>query len=1053
MKGKYIILIMASVLSAAVCAQTFDVLPYEYGFEEAEAAEEAHWVLNPGTDLSVDGIDRWAIGTAISHADRRAMYISVDSGLTCSAGSASNEEIVQFAYRDFVLPDGRYYFTFDWLCPTMSLYGGYTTYVNLNNSQQSLNVYEQLGSSTLPNVGRPSVGALRSDHWENANFTITVKQPTNGQVRTVRVWFAWVNSLADSVQSGLSAVIDNIQLTKADCPLPKGLSGFVEDCDNVNFEWLGSSARYQFQFRPTGDTGRWRNRMVNNAETSITLQSMSEGNYDFRVRGICYGEDSITGLPDTTYSPYVYLTNFNIFCPELHCINYLSLNDSNWAKCTYGKSGSSYTGSENAPYQNVGCIDYGWDKKASRHTVIWDTLATDPRTGGQLRMVPRGTSASVRLGNWDDGNGAEAITYRYDVDSANSILLVNYAIVLEEPSGHGEEGVPRFVIKIKDAHGNIIDPTCGVVSLNSETKGGTGWTSYKYYETPTSYGDDIVFKDWTTLGLNLDQYVGQTIYISVETFDCFWGAHYGYAYFTMDCQTARIKNTSCGNQASMTVYAPTGFKYAWYAGNEPRPRSQTQQIDIQATDPTNWRCELTSTENDACSFNLEINTTARFPQAEFSIEYVPENCENKCKITNTSYVWTNEDGQRHEHRDEVCDEYEWSFGKPGQEDDTNDPNPGYITFPDEGGHFNVTLYASLGQGGGACTSDTTIHIFVPAIGDSHHVLDTMICEGSFIEFHDKKYFETGTYTYVGKTKLGCYANDTLLLTVHPKDQTVRPDTTICYGDTVCLGDSCRAHEGVLKYKFLNHLGCDSLVVWPVHVMPHMMYVVDVQEIDEEHESGSIAISYDPRDSIDYYTITYNGITTRYEAETELTNLIGGTFYITFYNRLGCTEEDVVRMCAYEVFQRWNDVVSLKNKDERGGGEFIAYQWYNHDEPIEGATRSYYYKHGGFDGSELFYCMVQLPDSSWEQSCSYIPTVYDEEGNVKVSPTNMPASAPLYVTVPAEASVTIYTAMGLPVMTTTLQQGTSTLRAPQQKGIYLVTVTMDSGIVTERIVVD
>lgn len=1045
---------MASVLSAAsVCAQTFETLPYEYGFEESEAAEQANWMLNPGTDWSVSGVDRWAIGAAISHTDRQAMYISVDSGMTCGAGSSSNEEVVQFAYRDFILPSGRYYFTFDWLCPTMSLYAGYTTYVNLNNSQQAKNVYEQLGSSTLPNVGMPSVGALRSDHWDNANFTITVKQPTNGQVRTVRVWIAWVNNLADSIQPGLSAVIDNIQLTEASCPLPKGLSGFVEDCDNVNFEWLGSSARYQFQYRPTGDTGRWRNRMVNNAETFITLQSMNEGNYDFRVRGICYGEDSITGLPDTTYSPYVYLTNFNIFCPELHCINYLSLNDTNWVRCTYGKSHGDYPSSVNDPYQSEGVIDYGWDKKASRHTIVWDTTATDPRTNDQLRMVPVGTSASVRLGNWDSSNGTEAITYRYDVDSANSILLVNYAIVLEEPTGHGEDGVPRFVIKIKDENGEIIDPDCGVVNLNSESKGGTGWTSIEYIEPGSSYGIDVVYKDWTTLGLNLDQYVGQTIYISVETFDCFWGAHFGYAYFTMDCQTARIKNTSCGEQSSMTVYAPTGFTYKWYAGSENLPRSTSQQIDIQATDPTDWRCELTSTENDNCSFYLEINTTARFPQAEFSIEYTPENCENKYKIVNTSYVWTNEEGERNEHRDEVCDEYEWYFGKPGNEDDTNDPNPGYITFPDEGGTFYVTLSASLGQGGGACTSDTTIQIHVPAIGDTHYVIDTMICEGSFVEFHDRKYFETGTYTYVGKTKLGCYANDTLRLAVHPNDQTMLDTVTICYGDTVWLGDTCRAREGVLKYTFKNYLNCDSLVILPVHVMPHMMPAIDVQEIDEEHDAGSITVTIDERDSIAYYTIAINGEEYKVTGDTVLSDLVGGTFYMTFYNRIGCTYAEEIRLCAYEVFQRWNDVVSLKNKNERGGGEFIAYQWFDHDEPIEGATRSYYCKAGGFDGTELLYCLVTLPDSTQEQSCTFIPTHYDVEEDVTVSPTSMPASAPLYVTVPGYASVTIYTTMGLPVMSANLQKGTTQMKAPQTRGVYLVTVTTDSGIVTERIVVD
>lgn len=1043
MKGKNCILVLASLLSVALCAQTYDVLPYEYGFEASESAEQANWVLNPGTTIQPnDSIDRWAIGDAISHSGRQAMYISVDGGESCGAGSSTNRRIVQFAYRDFVLPAGQYYVTFDWVCPSMELYAGYFNFVNINNSQQAQNMSEQLGSATLPNVGRPSAGALTSYNWQNANFIVNVGKTSGGAVRTTRVWFAWVNDSVRTIQPGLSAAIDNIQIMEATCEIPRGFSGFVEDCDNVTFEWAGSSAAYEIQYRASNDTGRWRNRKVENGLTSITLSRMSEGVFDFRLRGKCFGEDSITGLADTTYSPYVYLTNFSIYCPELHCINYMNIHDTTWVTCTYGTSGRDYPSSVNDPYQNVGCIDYGWDKKASRHTVVTDTTAMDPNTDNQLRMVPSGATGSVRLGNWDYGNGTEAITYLYEVDGSNAILLVNYAIVLEDPQ-HGDDEVPRFIIKIRDEKGELVDPDCGVVDLNSNQQGGTGWSS-----VGSGY-DAVVYKDWTTLGLNLTPYVGQKLTISFETFDCFQGGHYGYAYFTLDCQAGRIKNSTCGNESGIKVTAPSGFHYQWYAGNEKRYRSQEQSIEIQPTDSVNWRCRLLSTENLLCFFDLEINTAARYPQAEFKLEYMPENCENRYLIENTSYVWTNEGNVRHEHREEVCDDYEWYFGKPGGEDDTNDPNPGYVSFPKEGGQFTVILKAILDKGGGLCESFDTIVVDVPAIGDTHTIIDTTICEGSYFEFHDRRYFESGVYGYQGRMKTGCYANDTLHLTVAPQTQTMLDTVTICYGDTAWVGDSYRTRDGVIKHTFLNYMGCDSLVILPVHVMPHMLPSIDVQEIDEEHESGSITITLFPEDSITYYMIN----NTRYETSTELTGLIGGTFYITFYNRIGCTEEEVIRMCAYEVFQRWNDVVSLKNKNERGGGEFIAYQWFNHDEPIEGATRSYYYKHGGFDGTELLYCLVTLPDSTQEQSCTFIPMHYDIEGEASVSPTSMPASAPMYITVPAEASVTLYTTMGLPVMSANLPKGTTQVRAPQTRGVYLVSITMDSGIVTERIVVE
>lgn len=1045
MKTKKVILVLASFFAAAsICAQTFDVVPYEYGFEPSEAAEQVNWVLNPGADLTKDSIDRWAIGPAIHRAGVQALYISNDGGTSCTAGGLDNEEIVQFVYRDFVLPSGQYYITFDWICPTLLLYAGYTHYVGTTTTQAD-NIKEQIGSSVFPNVGRPSFSSLPSETWNNSNFTITVKQPTNGQVRVTRVWFAWVNNQPNTVQEGISAAIDNIQLTTAKCVIPSELEGEVLDCDNVVFTWEGSSARYQFQYRTAGD-GAWRNKMVNNAETTYTLKSMAEGNYDIRVRGICYDIDTLTGLPDTLYSPYVYLTNFTIFCPELHCINYINIKDTNWAVCTYGTSGSDYPSSVNAPYQNVGCVDFGWDNIMSRHTIVWDTTAMDPRTQNQLRMVPSGAAASVRLGNWDTGSGAEAITYKYIVDGSNSILLVNYAIVLEEPTGHGVDIVPRFIIKIKDEKGELIDPTCGIVDLNSETKGGTGWSTVPSQDY--SY-ENIVFKDWTTLGLNLDPYVGKTIYISVETFDCFWSGHYGYAYFTMDCQTARIKNTSCGVQSSMTVTAPTGFYYQWYADKEIFPRSNNQSVEILATDPTNWKCVLTSTENENCSFELEVNTTARYPQPEFSVDYVPENCENRYYFTNTSYIWTNEDGERHERREEVCDRYSWSFGKRDQEDDTDEPNPGYVSFPEEGGTFYVTLTAELGKGGGLCTADTTIVLEVPALGDTHTIIDTMICDGSFVEFHGRKYFESGTYFEVGKTSAGCYANDTLHLTVAPQSLKKFDTLTICYGDTAWAGVKYRTREGVLKDTLVNWLGCDSVVVLPVHVLPHMMPMVDVQEIDETHESGSIKVTILPEDSILYYTI--NG--ERYETSTELTGLEGGTFNMVFYNRIGCTVEEVVQMCVYEIFQRWNDVVSLKNKDQRGGGEFIAYQWFMNGEPIEGANRSYYYKHDGFDGTEVFYCLVTLPDGSQEESCTFTPTYYPIEEDVTVYPSNVQGNATVNITVPEAAEVTVYTTMGVTMQTLHVEKGTSTMRAPANKGVYLVSIRMAERILTERIVVE
>ena len=79
----------------------------------------------------------------------------------------------------------------------------------------------------------------------------------------------------------------------------------------------------------------------------------------------------------------------------------------------------------------------------SRHTVNWDIHAYDPRTHNLLPLIPDGELATVRLGNWKYNNEWESVTYDYYVDSVYSILVLKYAVVLEDP-GHPKREQPHF---------------------------------------------------------------------------------------------------------------------------------------------------------------------------------------------------------------------------------------------------------------------------------------------------------------------------------------------------------------------------------------------------------------------------------------------------------------------------------------------------------------------------------------------------------------------------------------------------------------------------------
>jgi len=1021
------------VFALCAYAQTYDVLPYEFSFEDSESAELANWVINPGCPAADTVYDRWAVGTALHSDGAKGMYISNDGGLTSNYGNDANPKHVQFAYRDFCLPTGNYYVSFDWICNDRMLYAGYVNYVPDaagNPSAQAQKISFVTNSDQFPR-GITPIAALNGEvTWHNRTYTLNVTQPTNGQVRYTRVYFAWANSERDSVEYGISAAIDNVQLLKAGCPIPTSFDGEVVDCDNVNFSWEGSSARYQFQYRKVGDEN-WRNRMVNNGEMTYTLQGMTEGQYDMRVRGVCYEVDSVTGDVETIFSPYAYISNFTVFCPELHCINYINIHDSVNVHCTYGQSASDYYSSLQAPFQETGCLDYGWESVNSRHTVVFDTLATDPRTNNQLRMVPQGYTASVRLGNWNYNAEAEAITYNYTVDADNSILLVNYAIVLEDPEGHGDDAMPRFIVEIRDEAGKELDAICGRVDLNP-LNDDANWIHTQ--DATSSWGGEIVYKDWTTMGLNLDPYVGRTIQIRVITYDCFWSGHYGYAYFTMDCATARIKNTSCGNQQSMKVIAPVGFNYAWFTQGQ--LRSTDREVEILSTDPVEWVCTLTSTENADCSFDLTVNTTARFPQAECVLTYSPVNCENRYVVENTSYIWTNDSTGRTDHRDEVCDEFEWDFGI-GDEGHMYEPNPGYITFPEEGGRFLVQLHATIGNGRGLCASDTAFWVDVPAIGETELTVDTTICAGTYIVFDGKRYFETGNYIIQEIDPVtGCLHNDRLNLTVRETNTTIMPDTLLlCYGDSVVYdGHPFYAYgsgNNQVINQLINRFGCDSTVVYPIYVFDKIDPEYTIQVVDNDHEFGSITLG---GSGYDYYV--YDGV-----RDAPLDQLEGGLYPITFYNDFGCELTDTVNVggCLRNiVYQRWDDVISLKNKDYNGGYEFVSFQWYKDGEIIEGATKSYYYQPGGLTIDAAYTCQVVLTDGAHYETCPFYPEASAQRAP-SVTPTYLNSGDMVTITVPENCTCVLYNTMGLRMASAQLTEGDNYLHMPLQSGVYVLNI--------------
>lgn len=984
-------------------------VPYSMGFELGDSAKLSQWRLNDGADLSICK-ERWVIGTAVKTEGKRSLYISYDEGATCTFDTVWN---TSYAYFDFTIPSGQYELSFDWRC-----LGGDETYmcaaVGIAKQMTSMDCnYERAEfPDYIQSFAESGYRVMRGcSRWQH----VSVPFASNG-TRVYRLYFAWRNKNRDSkLLNPVSACVDNIQITTRNCAKPANLEAEVVG-DSVVVTWTGTSAQYCIEYRRYGRE-KW-SVQTGIRDERFVIEGLDEGAYDIRVRGVCNDVDT---------SAYTYRTSFGVYYPDRHCINYVDLHGED-VVATYGTFSN--------PYANIGVYDTAFtdDPKYWRHTINWDPDEYDPRTGGRLKIVPEEEVASVRLGNWNVGAEGESLSFFYTVDGENaSILLLKYAVVLEDPN-HGPADQPHFNLEILDEWGNLIDYTCGTADFYADSQR-PGWNTF----------GSVTWKDWTTIGLNLDAYDGERLEVRLTTRDCNWSGHFGYAYFTMGCAAAKIVSTSCGDDAQMSIAAPSGFAYEWFDKyDNPVPDSIKSEdgrtLLIDPSDTTTYRCHLTYIEEETCGFDLYSSARPRFPIAEFEWQYEPANCQNRVKFINKSHIMTKFNNVTEHHYDQPCDEYEWDFGN-GQVGSEKNP---VVIFPNKGGFFNVVLYASIAEG--RCVKDTSLIIFLPSIGDKELRIDTTICEGGYIVFGPQYAGEEREYVNVWKTSAGCDSTVYLNLHLSPQSTEQLPDTTICAEIPLTIdGQTYKSHESGKFYRFYtNQYGCDSTLWMNVTVLDPILPEITVREMSDSPNSGAIFIG---GAGFDYYTVDGG------EPQTadSITGLNGGFYVLEFFNDFGCSvvREAAVSVCMPGwVYQRWGDVLSLKNAEaldtDSATHIFTDFQWYKNNEAIAGANLSYLYVAEGLDPADSYYLeMTRVSNGEKLTTCPFRPTAVEDQKVVYVYPSPVQVGGTLTVKVSEAASLTIVNMFGDIALTQALSEGTNSITMEVPAGIYVVQVQIGS----------
>lgn len=352
----------------------------------------------------------------------------------------------------------------------------------------------------------------------------------------------------------------------------------------------------------------------------------------------------------------VFLTMTLFFAQQNSCPN-VDLSQGNFTNW------DGYTGSYYSPGTTFGIVN-------GRHSIITQQ-GTDPNTCNQLPFIPAGHTKSIKLGNPGTGAQAEQLIYSIQVTPQSSLFIYKYAVVLENP-GHIPTQQPKFETKILNSLGMPIGGGCGTYTVY----GGQAGQNFQQCGSRT-------WLPWTTVGLDLTPYMGQTVQIQFTTWDCAQGAHFGYAYLAAECLPLSIDVNYCGGNQPLILTAPPGFQsYVWQPGNLSGQQVTINNPGINQT----YTCTMTTYSNQGtCAVDLSVQASPTLVQSNFTYT---AGCQNSpITFQATSTVSTNTPN--------VNLSFQWNFGNATPASTTgNTPN----AFFNNPGNQLVELITSSSNG-------------------------------------------------------------------------------------------------------------------------------------------------------------------------------------------------------------------------------------------------------------------------------------------------------------------------------------------------------------------
>lgn len=495
------------------------------------------------------------------------------------------------------------------------------------------------------------------------------------------------------------------------------------------------------------------------------------------------------------------------------------------------------------PVPNAVCSDMGvengWGQwygdvgTANSGSQTWTPPATNPppapnfaiNTGGNIPCTPGPTpppapnngpipvvspgfgNASLQLGvNQTAGCVAEQATYQLTVGPGDTNFIYSYAILLQD-AGHSVSQQPFVELCIYDSAGNPVP--CGCFRYT----GGPNIPGFYQSSCLPAY-----YKPWTIVGVNLSNYVGQTLNVVITNVDCAQCGHYAQSYWDFTCKpfSSSAAASFCLGQ-STSICAPSdpaiNYSYQWY------------QNGLPYTGPPNATAPcITPTPNVGDTFSVYVMQPSG---CNFYMTYVPTPMTvtpNFTYVVQCGGTVTFTDQSTASNGSPIT-QWQWSF--PGGTPATSTVQNPVVTYP--AGSYTATLIVTSQNG---CKDTIALPVNVTGLPQAAFNVTT-VCEGNPTVFTDASIPAAGdpivswswnfaggnpatstsqnpsvtyppgnyTATLTVTSQAGCTSTATMPVVVNPKPVANLDGNNVCFNNATTFTDLSIGNNTITSWNW------------------------------------------------------------------------------------------------------------------------------------------------------------------------------------------------------------------------------------------------------------